>query len=111
MILLADDDGIFASSIHLLGLLTTSTFVVLWSLSASFDSAQRDLSLLAGQGRIVDANTVATEAKNVTPNRVVTNERRCRDVRRIRIGAMAPACDASLNCNMEKHSYEMKLAS
>jgi hypothetical protein len=90
------DDGTPASSIHLLGLLTTSTFGVLWSLSAS-ESAQRDLSLLAGHGSIVDANTVTTDAKNVTPKRDVTNERRWRDVMRIRVGVMTSARSTSFD--------------
>lgn len=92
-VVLLCDDG--TSSIHLLGLLTTSTFGTLCTLSVFFASAQRDRSLLAGHGRTVDANTVTTDAKKVTPNRDVTNERRCRVVMRIRMGVMTSTCDAS----------------
>jgi len=72
------DCGIF-SSIHLRCFLTT--FDRDASLAAI--SAQRSLRCRAGHGMRVDATTVTTLARKVTPNRVLTKERRCRvDIRR-----------------------------
>lgn len=63
------------SSIHLLGRFATVTPPVVNVTSGSL-SAKRPLSGRAGQGRIFDADTVTTVAKNVKPKSEETNVRR-----------------------------------
>lgn len=66
-----------ASSIHRLGLFsTTVTARCPSSPPRASPSAKRPRSC-AGQGRTLDAETVTTDARNVRPNRVDTILRRC----------------------------------
>lgn len=69
------------SSIHLLGLFsTTVTMRRPFSPSRFSPSAKRPRSC-AGHGRTFEADTVITEAMNVSPKRAETNVRRWRGVK------------------------------
>lgn len=74
-----------SSSIHFLCFLGRETSAAeIIPLSPSENPSHRPLFCreAAGQGMIADATTVITDAKKVTPNKEVTNERCCRAVTR-----------------------------
>lgn len=76
---MSSEEGL--SCIHLLGIFST---IGVGLLSPAFPSvsAYRLRSGRTGHGSTLDAETVNTDAKNVRPNRVETNVRRCWYVRR-----------------------------
>ncbi|KAJ3485361.1 hypothetical protein NLI96_g5025 [Meripilus lineatus] len=65
------------SSIHLLGLFSTTIFLLALAPSPDSPSAKRPM-VRAGHGRTSEAVTVTTDAAAVSPNRYETNARRWR---------------------------------
>ncbi len=64
------------SSIHLLGLFSTTAFRLLLAPFSYSPSAKRPVLLRSGHGKTSDAATVMTDARAVRPNRYETNVRR-----------------------------------